>query len=155
MIRKAVKSDEAAIRACAEKAYGRYVAAIGRKPAPMVADFASQIAASQVYLATDDGDNVQGFIVFFPREDHMFLENIAVQPAATGRGIGKSLIAFCEDEARRLSLGTVHLYTNEKMTDNLSMYPYLGYREVERRTEDGFKRVFFEKHLGCSDGPPR
>ncbi|MDQ8730684.1 GNAT family N-acetyltransferase [Bradyrhizobium sp. LHD-71] len=148
MIRKAVKDDEAAIRACAENAYVRYVAAIGRKPAPMVADFASQIAAGHAYVAMDGDDDLQGFIVFFPQEDHMFLENVAVQPAATGRGIGKSLVQFCEDEARRLGLGAVHLYTNEKMTDNLAIYPHLGYTVVDRRTEDGFNRVFFEKHLG-------
>lgn len=148
MIRQAVTEDEAAIRACAESAYARYVAAIGRKPAPMVADFAAQIAAGQVHVATDEGDGLQGFVVFFPKQDHMFLENVAVQPTAAGRGIGKSLIRFCEEEARRLGLGAVHLYTNEKMTENLSIYPHLGYTEVGRRTEEGFNRVFFEKRLG-------
>ena len=148
MIRQAVTEDEAAIRACAESAYARYVAAIGRKPAPMVADFAAQIAAGQVHVATDEGDGMQGFVVFFPKQDHMFLENVAVQPTAAGRGIGKSLIRFCEEEARRLGLGAVHLYTNEKMTENLSIYPHLGYTEVGRRTEEGFNRVFFEKRLG-------
>lgn len=148
MIRKAVAQDEAAVRACAESAYARYVAAIGRKPAPMVADFATQIAAGQVYVARDETDGLLGFIVFFPKGDHMFLENVAVLPAAAGRGIGKALIRFCEEEARRLCLGAVHLYTNEKMTENLSIYPRLGYREVDRRTEEGFNRVFFEKRLG-------
>ncbi|RVM01811.1 GNAT family N-acetyltransferase [Sinorhizobium meliloti] len=148
MIRKAVIDDEAAVRECAESAYFRYVASIGRKPAPMVADFTSQIASGQVYVAIDGNDKVQGFIVFFPLADHMFLENVAVLPAASGRGIGKSLIKFCEAEARRLGLRAVHLYTNEKMTDNLSIYPRLGYAEVGRRAEDGFNRVFFEKHLG-------
>jgi GNAT superfamily N-acetyltransferase len=147
MIRRATQADEAAVRACAENAYARYVAAIGRKPAPMVADFAAQIAAGEIYVATDAEDALQGFIVFFPQEDHMFLENVAVQPSASGRGIGKSLLQFCENEARRLGFGAVHLYTNEKMTDNLSIYSRLGYVEVDRRTEDGFNRVFFEKRL--------
>jgi hypothetical protein len=39
-----------------------------------------------------------------------------------------------------------HLYTNEKMTDNLSIYRKLGYVEVARRTENGFNRVYFEKN---------
>lgn len=147
MIRKAVKNDESAIRACAESAYSQYVTVIGRKPAPMLADYGSQIAAGQAYVAVGEGNDLQGFIVFYPEENHMLLENVAVQPAATGRGIGKSLVRFCEDEARRLGLGSVRLYTNEKMTDNLSIYPRLGYTEVSRRTEDGFNRVFFEKHL--------
>lgn len=150
MIRKAVTTDERAVRECAESAYTRYVALIGRKPAPMVADFAAQIAAGQVYVAVDGNDELQGFIVFFPNDDHMFLENVAVRPEAAGQGVGKSLIQFCETEAERLGLGAVHLYTNEKMAENLSIYPRLGYREVGRRSEHGFDRVFFEKHFDGS-----
>jgi GNAT superfamily N-acetyltransferase len=148
MIRKAVPEDEAAIRDCADRAYGRYVAAIGRKPAPMEADYASQIASGQVHVVVDGTGALEGFIVFFPAADHMLLENVAVQPAASGHGVGKSLIRFCEAEALRLGLAAVRLYTNEKMTDNLSLYPRLGYVEVERRMEDGFDRVYFEKPLG-------
>lgn len=127
-----------------------YVTLIGRKPAPMVADFAQQIASDQVHVAVDGNDELQGFIVFFPKDDHMFLENVAVRPEVAGRVVGKSLIQFCEAEAQRLGLGAVHLYTNEKMTENLSIYPRLGYQEVARRSEDGFDRVFFEKHFDRS-----
>ncbi|MDB5383431.1 MAG: Acetyltransferase, family [Rhodospirillales bacterium] len=56
MIRKAAQADEAAIRACAEAAYLPYVAAMGRKPPPMVADFATQIAEGTVHVAVGDGD---------------------------------------------------------------------------------------------------
>ena len=41
----------------------------------------------------------------------------------------------------------MRLYTNEKMIDNLSIYPKLGYVEVARRTESGFNRVYFERSL--------
>jgi ribosomal protein S18 acetylase RimI-like enzyme len=147
MIRQAEAGDESAIRDCAEQAYARYVPLIGRKPAPMIADFAAQIAAGEVYVATDDEGAFQGFVVFYPEDGHVMLENVAVLPRAAGRGVGKSLIAFCEDAARRHGLSAVHLYTNEKMTDNLSIYPRLGYVEVARRTENGFNRVYFEKSL--------
>jgi len=146
MIRKAEASDEPAVRSCAEQAYARYVPLIGRKPAPMLADFAAQIAAGEVYIATDDKDTFQGFIVFYAEDGHILLENVAVLPSAAGRGVGKTLIGFCEDTARQRGMN-VHLYTNEKMTDNLSIYPKLGYVEVARRTEDGFNRVYFEKAL--------
>ncbi len=147
MIRIAVKRDEAAIRACAECAYARYVAAIGRKPAPMTADYAAQIAAGDIHVAVDAEDRLQGFIAFFPEDDHVLLENVAMLPSAAGQGIGKSLILFCEDTARARGFGAVRLYTNEKMVDNLSIYPRLGYVEIDRRVEDGFSRVYFEKDL--------
>lgn len=147
MIRLAKASDEPDIKHCAEQAYARYVPVIGRKPAPMIADFATQIAAEMVYVATDDQARFQGFIVFYARERHFLLENVAVLPSAAGRGVGKKLIGFCESTARQRGANAVHLYTNEKMIDNLSMYPRLGYVKVAERMEDGFRRVYFEKSL--------
>jgi len=146
MIRPATASDEAEIRACAEQAYARYVPLMGQKPAPMLADYAAQIAAGDVHVATDDQGVFLGFIVFYAEDGHIMLENVAVLPRAAGRGVGKTLIGFCEEAARRRGLN-VHLYTNEKMTENLSIYPRLGYVEVGRRTEDGFNRVYFEKKI--------
>ena len=146
-IRPADEGDAPAIRQCARDAYARYVAAIGQKPAPMVADFDAAIAAGTVHVAISATQSLLGFVVFYPEDDHMLLENVAVRPDAAGQGIGKRLILFCEAEARRLSATSVRLYTNEKMVENLSIYPHLGYREVARRREDGFDRVFFEKTL--------
>ncbi|MFT3690343.1 GNAT family N-acetyltransferase [Paenirhodobacter sp.] len=147
MIRQAVARDEPKIRECAELAYARYVPLVGRKPAPMTADFADQIAAGRVYVsATDDGD-FQGFIVFYPEGEHILLENVTVLPASAGRGVGEALIAFCESQARACGKRAVHIYTNEKMAENLSIYPKLGYHEVDRRSEDGFNRVYFAKPL--------
>lgn len=145
-IRLAGPGDAPAVRACAHAAYAPYVPLIGKEPAPMVADFAAQIAASQVHVAQEAG-RFLGFVTFFPEDGHMFLEAVAVAPAAKGRGIGGRLIGYCEGQARRLGLASVRLYTNEKMSANLSLYPHLGYVETGRRHEDGYGRVFFEKWL--------
>nr|WP_314485942.1 GNAT family N-acetyltransferase [uncultured Pseudomonas sp.] len=147
MIRLAQACDEPVIKDCAEQAYARYVPMIGRKPAPMVADFATQIVEGVVYIAQDDQAIFQGFIVFYAEEEHILLENVAVLPSTAGRGVGKALIGFCENAALQRGLNAVHLYTNEMMTDNLSIYPKLGYRKVAQRVEGGFKRVYFEKNL--------
>ena len=146
-IRQATPADAEDVRRCARDAYVQYVAAIGREPAPMVADFPRLIAAGRVHVAVRDGADVLGFIVFYPDGDALLLENVAVRPDATGMGVGKRLVAFCEDAARRAGARAVTLYTNEKMTANLSIYPHLGYRETGRRHEDGFDRVYFEKPL--------
>ena len=146
-IRLATSADELAVRMCAEDAYEQYVKAIGKTPAPMVADFAAQISAKIVHVLTDDNGDVAGFIVFFAHDDHMFLENVAVPGLASGKGLGRRLIEYCEDQARQSGLKKIQLYTNEKMTGNLSMYLHLGFREIDRRQEYGFSRVFFEKNL--------
>ncbi|MBC7140214.1 MAG: GNAT family N-acetyltransferase, partial [Defluviimonas sp.] len=120
---------------------------IGKKPAPMVADFGSLIKSGSVYVAKDADADLIGFIVFYQKGDCFMLENVAVHSNATGKGVGKRLITFCEEQAKQSGVTSVKLYTNEKMSENLSIYPHLGYRETGRRTEDGFNRVFFEKSL--------
>lgn len=77
----------------------------------------------------------------------MMLENVAVFPHAAGHGVGKSFIQFCENAAKTQKFEAVRLYTNEKMIDNLSIYPRLGYAETGRITEHGFNRVYFRKLL--------
>jgi ribosomal protein S18 acetylase RimI-like enzyme len=146
-IRPAIPADEPAVRACAEAAYAQYVGAIGRTPAPMLADFAAQIRDGLVHVAVGNKGQVEGYVVYYPHGDAMHLENVAVLPSAAGRGIGKALVGQCEAAAREAGMAAVDLYTNAKMTANLSIYPYLGYRETGRRHEDGFDRVFFRKDL--------
>jgi ribosomal protein S18 acetylase RimI-like enzyme len=142
MIRCATQDDFAAIQACADAAYHVYIPAIGRKPAPMVADFEALISIQVVWVSDTDG-----FIVMYPRDDALHVENIAVHPDAQGRGIGRALMGFAQDHARTLGLTQISLYTNAKMTGPLALYPKLGYVEIDRRVEDGFDRVYFTKTL--------
>lgn len=146
-IRPATGGDLERVTACAQAAYALYVARIGKEPAPMVADFQAQIAAGQVYVGEADGA-VAGFVVLYPRRDHLHVENVAVFPARQGLGLGRALLAFAEKEARRRGLAAIELYTNVKMTENLALYPRLGYREIDRREEAGFSRVFYRKEIG-------
>jgi len=119
----------------------QYVATLGEYIPPMVADFSSLTDTGCVYVATGNGNKLLGYIVFYQRDDHIFLKNVAVHTHATGRGVGKRLISLCEAQAKHRNARSVQLYTNKTMNDNLSIYPHLGYRETERKTEDGFHRV--------------
>jgi ribosomal protein S18 acetylase RimI-like enzyme len=144
--RPAVTADESAITAIVRAAYVGYVERIGREPAPMTADHAAAIAAGEVTVAVD-GDEVVGVLVVRPRGDDLLLENVAVAPAAQGRGIGRLLIGHAEDLARADGRPAVVLYTHARMTENRALYPALGYTEVGQVTEDGFARVYFRKEV--------
>ncbi len=61
-------------------------------------------------------------------------------------------VGWLEALARQGGAAAVELYTNARMTENLQLYPRLGYAETGRRTEDGFDRVFFRKHLAGAAG---
>lgn len=143
-IRLATAEDLTNIQTCARTAYAIYVDRMGLEPAPMNADFASQIEQGQVQTVYYESA-FAGYVVFYSESDHLHLENVAVAPAHAGKGIGKKLLAYVEQAARDQGLAAVELYTNEAMTENLTMYPKLGYVEIERKQQSGFKRVFFRK----------
>jgi Acetyltransferase (GNAT) family len=69
-----------------------------------------------------------------------------IPPVATG--LGKALLQFAEAEARRAGFDAIHLYTHEKMTENLALYSRIGYVEYDRRPQGGFSLVYMRKQLG-------
>jgi len=147
-IQRATAADCAAVIGCVHAAYAGYVELIGRRPAPMDADYADLIARGDVYVlrAPLDG-GLYGVLVMRPEQGALFIENVAVDPRHQHQGFGRQLMAFAEDQARRLGLPEVRLYTHERMTENIAFYSRLGYDEVERRLDEGFARVFMRKLL--------
>ncbi|MEM7259413.1 MAG: GNAT family N-acetyltransferase, partial [Pseudomonadota bacterium] len=115
--RAAVSADVSAVKQCAAAAYHKYIERIGREPAPMVADFESQIAQSLVQVMTV-GESFGGFAVCYAKSDCYFLENIAIYPAFQSCGYGAQLLHHVHSLAAPFKV--VRLYTNEKMVENLS-----------------------------------
>jgi len=145
-IRLALPDDADAVTSCVRATYARYVERIGREPAPMRSDYAALIAAGAVWVAAEAG-RVVGVLVLAERPPALEIENVAVLPERQGRGLGRELMAFAERRARDAGLEAVTLYTNERMTENLRLYPALGYVETGRSVQAGFARVFYRKPL--------
>ncbi|MGW3623983.1 GNAT family N-acetyltransferase [Streptomyces sp. NPDC000880] len=137
-------ADVPAVKAVTDAAYHPYIERIGRRPVPMDADHAADVAAGRVYVT---GDPVVGVLVLVPHEDHLFLESIAVHPDAHGRGVGRRLLEFVDEHARALGLFEVRLYTNALMWENQKIYPRFGYELVERRVEGLYDRFHYRKSL--------
>ena len=146
MFRPAVEGDVPAIEALVREAYAMYVPRIGREPAPVTADHAGLVAAGRTSVVEADGE-VAGVIVLIPGSDHLVVENVAVSPRMQGRGLGRELMAFAERRAAELGMAELRLYTNQLMTENIALYPALGYTETGRRVEDGFARIYFSKRI--------
>ncbi|KTC22368.1 MULTISPECIES: GNAT family N-acetyltransferase [Pseudomonas] len=147
MIRPATAHDVAPVQALIEAAYALYIPRIGARPGPMLEDYAALIAQGRVEVFEEQGQ-VLGVLVLIAQADGLLLDNVAVSPAAQGRGLGRQLMAHAEARARQLGLEVVRLYTNEAMSENLGLYERLGYRETHRAVQAGFRRVFMEKRLG-------
>jgi ribosomal protein S18 acetylase RimI-like enzyme len=165
-IRPAVSSDCDRLTDLATVAYERYLKRMDKKPAPMTEDYAKRVTEGCVFaleirsarpgveksdlepqVSSSASPTIAGFIVLLPEKDALLLDNVAVDPAVQGRGYGKMLMAFAEEHARKAGFRRIILYTNEVMTENLQLYPRLGYMETHRAREGGFNRVFFSKIL--------
>ncbi len=145
-IRRAVGADRPAVEAIVAAAYSPYIPRMGRKPGPMLDDYDALIGEGCVHVIVADG-LVQGIVVLRPEQAAMLLENVAVAPAAQGRGYGRILLDFAGRTAAAAGLRSVRLYTNEAMTENVALYARLGYVETHRGLANGFRRVYMTKTL--------
>ena len=81
-------------------------------------------------------------------------------PEHQSKGIGQKLLAFAEEQARRIDRPALTLCTGEKMTRNIGIYRRYGFVETRRRPNPnraGWVLVDMEKNLDRmnSEGPHR
>jgi ribosomal protein S18 acetylase RimI-like enzyme len=145
--RPANEFDVPKVAALINAAYGHYVERIGMLPRPMTDDYAKVIANRQVTVAESHG-TIVGVIVLTVEDEGFLIDNVAVDPSHRGKGLGKALLEVAEAEARRAGFDSIHLYTHEKMTENLALYSRIGYVEYDRRSQGDFSLVYMRKHLG-------
>ena len=146
-LRRATAADLPAIKALIDAAYAKYLTRMDKPPAPMLRDYGPSVEAGTTWVT---GTPIAAVLTLYPRDDHLLIENIAVHPSAQGRGLGRALMSFAEQEATRCGLTRMALFTHEVMTENRAIYARLGYVEVERRAEDGYRRIYMEKPLSTS-----
>jgi ribosomal protein S18 acetylase RimI-like enzyme len=149
-MRQAVAGDAAAIRALTRAAYAKWVPVIGREPLPMVADYEAAVAKHRFDLLYVDGV-LAALIETIAKDDHLLIENVAVDPAFQKRGLGRKLMAHAETVAAQAGYGMLRLYTNKSFAENVTLYQRLGYvvdREEEFR--GGFT-VYMSKRINAAD----
>jgi ribosomal protein S18 acetylase RimI-like enzyme len=149
-MRQAVAGDAAAIRALTRAAYAKWVPVIGREPLPMVADYEAAVAKHRFDLLYVDG-LLAALIETIAKEDHLLIENVAVDPAFQKRGLGRKLMAHAETVAVQAGYGMLRLYTNKSFAENVMLYQRLGY-EIDREEEfrGGFT-VYMSKRINAAD----
>jgi GNAT superfamily N-acetyltransferase len=63
------------------------------------------------------------------------IEAVRVAPGQRGQGLGRAMISWAVDEARRAGCGLVQLTSDKRRTDALRFYQSLGFEA----THEGFK----------------
>ena len=145
-LRPATAGDVSEIEIIVRDAYTPYLERMGKPPGPMLDDYAARVREGRVSVLETAG-RVVGVLVLAPEPGHLLLDNLAIAPGFQGRGLGRRLLERAEDEARRLGLAEVRLYTNAMMHENIALYHRVGYVETHRAEEAGYQRVFMRKRV--------
>lgn len=144
-MRRALAADADAVRRLVHAAYGHYEPLLGRTPMPMLTDYDVAVREHEVWvLETADG-GIAAVLELIERPDHLWIDNVAVDPAWQGKGLGRKLLRFADDECRRRGLPELGLLTNERYVANIAMYERYGYRETGREPHLGTDLVHFRK----------
>jgi ribosomal protein S18 acetylase RimI-like enzyme len=145
-LRPATGSDADAVSALVDRAYAHYVERIGMVPGPMTEDYGAVIRDKQVTVAEGEAGLV-GVLVLDVDDEGFVIDNVAVDPAVRGTGLGRALLELAEEEARRAGFDSIYLYTHEGMVENLVLYERIAYAAYDRRSLGDFSLVFMRKRL--------
>jgi ribosomal protein S18 acetylase RimI-like enzyme len=147
LLRPATAADVPRLTELVRAAYGHYVERLGEPPRPMTDDYADVIRSFEVTVAQCGGE-IAGLIALGVDDEGFVIDNVAVDPARQGGGVGRTLLEHAEAEARRAGFDSIYLYTHERMTENLGLYTQIGYVEYDRREHGDARIVYLRKQLG-------
>ncbi len=105
-----------AVDTLVEESFAPYVTRIGRRPAPMDADHAADVADGTVWAATR-ADAVVGCTRLLAGADHVQFEDVAVARAERARGIGRLMLDHVREWARERGCAELRLYANAAMAE--------------------------------------
>jgi putative acetyltransferase len=88
-------------------------------------------AGGCIFLAMD-GENVIGTAGLWKENDSAYeLIKMTVAPAYKGRGISKTLLEKCLEEAKKRKAAKIFLYSNSQLQTALSLYKKYGFHHVD------------------------
>jgi ribosomal protein S18 acetylase RimI-like enzyme len=143
-LRQAVASDAQAIGAVFDAAVREgwgYLGELASHPMFSAAEWDKDVAdhapPNVLLVATDEGDRVIGFTAAHPQDCEMYL--LFVDPAASGRGVGRMLLAAADNALRAAGCREAFLYTHEQNERALHVYARAGYRPDGSVRESDFR----------------
>jgi len=112
---------------------------IEKDPAVLAAD-----PADQPFFVAAPKEGVQGFVTYAPFRSgpgyaHTMEHSVHVAETARGRGLGKALMAVCEDHARAAAVRSMIAGVSGENADGIRFHEILGYAQIARLPQVGWK----------------
>src|SRR3546814_4807225 len=117
--RTARSEDAGMIQDVVRSAYAKWVPLIGREPRPMNADYERAVQEHRIDLMYL-GLRMVGLVEMMLRDDHLWIENVAVRPEDQGSGLGRRLLAHAERKAIEAGRAETRLLTKDRKSTRLN-----------------------------------
>ncbi|MFY0676032.1 MAG: GNAT family N-acetyltransferase [Neptuniibacter sp.] len=131
-IRKAIANDSQGLQECMKQAYSVYLDRMkGKSLPPIEVDYAQEIKQYPVWVVEVD-DHIAGGIILSFESEYLSVANLSVHPDFQGQGFGSSLLDFARKKAIEQGYKEMRLATHVLLTENISLYKHLGWREYDR-----------------------
>jgi GNAT superfamily N-acetyltransferase len=92
-------------------------------------------------VAERDGDPVGCLRWRMAEDDDLHVRRVAVRPELQRHGIGRALMVWAENEARRRGCGGVFVGVRVTLPGNLAFYRSLGYGVTGEHRHDGYEHT--------------
>ncbi|MEF2965366.1 GNAT family N-acetyltransferase [Paenibacillus sp. M1] len=103
----------------------------------LVRDYLSR---GSCYIASSSNEIIGVFVLLKTRPETIEIVNIAVREDYQGKGIGRKLIEFAKEQAKRDKAKTIEIGTGNSSIGQLYLYQKCGFRIT------GIDRDFFVRH---------
>lgn len=147
-------ADAERILALTRLAFAPVAAEIGRTPEPLLVDYPELLAGSLAFVVPDPDGALAAALILQEKPEALLIWSIAVRPDRQGTGLGRRLLAFAEEEARRLGYAKMTLYTNALRHSTIAYYARFGYGESAREALPGRVLVHMDKPLPWKRNEP-
>ena len=110
-------------------------------------------SAMKYWVAVDENEDVCGITGLYgnksDKDEALWLSWFCVNPKHRGRGIGKQLIEFSIEEAKKHRKKYLRLYTSDDANeaDAQFLYEQYGFKIFKREEKAGYTLIYREKEL--------
>ena len=111
-------------------------------------DYGAVLAEREGWVDAE-GPALRGVVVMWAEEDHLWVDNVAVDPAAQGMGVGAALLRIADRRASESGLPELRLLTHERMDSNLAIYEHLGWGEFQPEEREHPFLKYFRKRVSA------
>ncbi|UUX51822.1 GNAT family N-acetyltransferase [Nisaea acidiphila] len=134
------RDDLTEIVALVHRAFGEYRGKLMPESGALsetVESLGKRLEKNRLFLAEQDG-KLCGAVFAARKRDAIYLDRLAVDSTARGRGIARSLINAVEEHARESGTSRVTLGVRLALTGNIAYFQRQGFVETGRQAHAGF-----------------